>query len=48
VTVLGATSPARSCPVAGFEVLLANGRRPCVPRDFDVDALHELIAALER
>jgi hypothetical protein len=48
VTVLGTTSPARSRGGAGFEVLLANGRRLCVPRDFDADALRELIAALER
>ena len=48
VTVLGSTSPARSRAVAGFEVLLANGRRLCVPSDFDADALRELIAVLER
>lgn len=48
VTVLGVRSPARSHAGAGFEVLLANGRRLCVPRDFDVEALRELIAALER
>jgi hypothetical protein len=48
VTVLGSTAPARSRAVAGIEVELANGRRLCVARDFDVEALRELVAALER
>lgn len=48
VTVLGAKAAPEKSVGEGFEVLLANGRRLRVPRDFDAAALRQLIATLER